>query len=65
MEKLAIRGGTPVRTKEWPSNLLGASLIGEEELNELRDVVAEKSPFRHYGIGTPVKVATFEKQLRE
>lgn len=65
MEKLAIRGGTPVRTKEWPSNLLGASLIGEEELAELRDVVAEKSPFRHYGIGTPVKVATFEKQLRE
>ncbi len=65
MEKLAINGGTPVRTAEWPSNLLGAALIGEEELNELRDVVAEKSPFRHYGIGTPTKVAAFEKNLRE
>ena len=65
MEKLAINGGTPVRTAEWPSNLLGAALIGEEELRELQDVVTEKSPFRHYGIGNPVKVATFEKELRE
>ncbi|NLT14557.1 MAG: aminotransferase class I/II-fold pyridoxal phosphate-dependent enzyme [Clostridiales bacterium] len=65
MQKLAINGGTPIRTAEWPPNLLGASLIGEEELNELKDVVAIQSPFRHYGIGTPEKVATFEKKLCE
>jgi len=63
MKKLAIDGGTPVRIKPFPSHFPGASLIGEEELKELADVVQEKSPFRHYGIGNPQKVNTFEKEV--
>lgn len=64
MERLAIDGGAPVRTKPFPSAMLGASLTGEEELKELADVVHEKSPFRHYGIGTPTKVKTVEAELK-
>ncbi|MEN6417418.1 MAG: DegT/DnrJ/EryC1/StrS family aminotransferase [Clostridiaceae bacterium] len=63
MEKLAIDGGKSVREKPFPSNMLGASLIGAEELAELTDVVHEKSPFRHYGVGNPVKVKTFEEEF--
>ena len=65
MERLAIDGGTPVRTKPFPSNMLGAALTGEEELRELGDVVREKSPFRHYGIGSPTKVKTVEEELKK
>lgn len=65
MEKLAIDGGTPVRQKPFPSKMLGVAYIGEEELNELKDVVESKSPFRHYGIGKPHKVEDFEKSVRE
>ena len=64
MECLAIDGGSPVRTAPFPSAMLGASLTGEEELKELADVVREKSPFRHYGIGTPTKVKTVEAELK-
>lgn len=60
MEQLAIDGGTPVRTQPFPTNMLGASLIGREELAELEDVVRQKSPFRFYGIGSPAKVKTLE-----
>lgn len=61
-DTLAIFGGTPVRTEPFPTHMLGASLIGEEELKELEDVVREKSPFRHYGVGNPVKVSTLEAE---
>ena len=49
-----------LRTKPYPDKFSGASLIGREELKELEDVVAQKSPFRHYGLGTPGKVNKFE-----
>lgn len=65
MVKLALHGGIPVRSAPLPNNRLGGSLIGEEELRELTEVIAAKSPFRHYGIGDPVKAATFEKETRE
>lgn len=65
MEKLAVDGGTPVRTKPFPSAMLGASLTGDEELTELSDVVREQSPFRFYGIGTPTKVRDAEAELKQ
>lgn len=43
--------------------MLGASLIGREELKELEDVVLEQSPYRHYGIGHPQKVASLEREI--
>ncbi|WP_268966022.1 DegT/DnrJ/EryC1/StrS family aminotransferase [Paenibacillus cymbidii] len=44
--------------------MLGAALIGDEELKELQDVVREQSPFRHYGIGSPQKVNLLEQEAR-
>jgi 8-amino-3,8-dideoxy-alpha-D-manno-octulosonate transaminase len=65
VEKLAIYGGRPVREKPFPSKLLGSALIGDEELAELKDVIAEKSPYRYYGYGNPRKVRDFEQKTRE
>lgn len=65
MSKLAINGGTPVRTTPLPSAMAGATLISGDELLELADVVREKSPFRFYGLGNPTKVDTFEKMVCE
>lgn len=65
MEKLALYGGTPVRTDPFPTNMPGASVLGEEELREVTDVIREKSPFRFYGVGNPQKVATFESEVCE
>ena len=65
MDKLAINGGEPVRKTDFPSSFLGVTLYGEEELAELTDVIKEKSPFRHYGIGTPDKTEQFENAVCE
>lgn len=62
MTKLAIHGGAPLRQRHFPPSYIGVSLYGEEEINQLKEVIHEKSPFRHNGIGNPVKVATFEKE---
>ena len=48
----------------FPPMLPGASLIGDEELAEIRDVITSRSPFRFYGIGEPNKVATLEREAR-
>jgi 8-amino-3,8-dideoxy-alpha-D-manno-octulosonate transaminase len=65
MNDLALYGGTPVRTKPFPPNYIGVALYGDEEMNELAEVVREKSPFRHYGLGNPCKVARFEGEVRK
>lgn len=65
MEKLAFYGGNPIRTTPLPTSMVGASVIGEEELEELADVVREKSPFRHYGVGNPQKTNALEKAFAE
>jgi len=65
MDKLALHGGKPVRERPFPPKALGVSLAGSEELKELTDVVEERSPFRHYGLGNPHKVEDFEKSVRE
>ncbi len=51
-------------TKPFPTNALGVSFTGEG-MKELTDVISERSPFRHYGLGNPCKVSTFEKEVRE
>lgn len=57
---LAIDGGTPVRTAPWPSRYLGTSVMGDEELALLTEVVKTKLPFRDYGDGIPHMVNDFE-----
>lgn len=49
LERLAIDGGTPVRTKRLPWELPGAHWIGEDERELVLSVVEAKSPFRYYG----------------
>ena len=62
MEKLALFGGSPVRTKPLPtvSNKSGRN-IGEEELKLLKEVVESGSLFRHSG----KMVSRFEEEFAE
>ena len=63
--KLALSGGTPVRTKPLKAGYWGPQYYGEEEQQQLKDVLAMRQPFRWYGPGgePPMKVATFEKEF--
>lgn len=65
MKELAYFGREPVRKSPFPTNMIGASMIGREELDQLADVVHEKSPFRHYGVGNPQKTDNLEKEFAE
>lgn len=60
MEKLAIDGGTPVRSKPLPPPFRGSMLIGEEETNAVSNVLAAQSPFRYYGPNMQYAVQTLE-----
>ena len=64
-EKLAIDGGAPVRQNPLPLPYLGTSVLGDEELALLTEVVRTKLPFRDYGDGTPHMVNDFESLARE
>ncbi len=64
-ELLAIHGGEPIRKTPLPTRMLGADLTGEDELELLRQVIASKSLFRHYGLGLPVMAETLERRARE
>ncbi|MCX5660768.1 MAG: aminotransferase class V-fold PLP-dependent enzyme [Planctomycetota bacterium] len=59
---LAIAGGQPVRAKPLPAAYLGTSVMGDEELALLTEVVRNKLPFREYGDGTPHMVKDFERE---
>jgi 8-amino-3,8-dideoxy-alpha-D-manno-octulosonate transaminase len=63
--KLAVAGGTPVRAKPLKAGFWGPQYYGEEERQQLTDVLTTRRPFRWYGPGDepPVKVATFEKEF--
>ncbi len=62
--KLAIDGGTPVRTAPFPPPYLGTSVMGQEELELLTEVVTKQLPFREYGAGQPHMVRDFEAAAR-
>src|SRR5712692_1844076 len=63
--KLAVAGGTPVRAKPLKAGFWGPQYYGEEEQQQLNDVLSTRRPFRWYGPGDepPMKVATFEKEF--
>jgi 8-amino-3,8-dideoxy-alpha-D-manno-octulosonate transaminase len=65
MSLLAIQGGNPVRTSPLPKPYLGTSVIGQEEMDLLTEVVQKRLPFRDYGDGTPHMVNDFEQLARE
>lgn len=47
MEKLALHGGTPVRTKPWVSKYMGSEELGAEEKARVLHVLEKKRIFRY------------------
>ncbi|WP_322997145.1 DegT/DnrJ/EryC1/StrS family aminotransferase [Castellaniella sp.] len=62
--RLAIDGGTPVRTHPLPWELPGAHWIGEEERQLVERVVMARSPFRFYGPDLQGMVNTLESEWK-
>ena len=63
-DRLAVHGGTPVRsTPLWYAK--GAAMLGDEERTALLDVLESRSLFRYYGTSLLNKVLTFENTLCE
>ena len=60
--RLAIDGGTPVRTAPLPWELPGAHWIGDEEQELVSRVVKSQSPFRFYGPDPQNMVGTLEQE---
>lgn len=64
-ERLAIDGGTPVRTQPLLPGYPGGLLIGEEEKAAVMEVLDSQSLFRHYGPRPLRKVAQFERAFAQ
>ena len=62
-EKLAIDGGTPVRTDALHSQPYGPQFYDDVEKQELLEVLESKSPFRWWGDDS--KVASVRESLRD
>jgi 8-amino-3,8-dideoxy-alpha-D-manno-octulosonate transaminase len=63
IERLAMDGGTPVRTKPLPTGFFGTRLIGDEERAEVIAAVEGRSLARFSGMTPPARVAAFEREL--
>ncbi len=61
---LAINGGTPLRRAPFPARYWGASVVGDEELALVTEVVRSRCLFRAYGDGTPHMVDDLEREAR-
>jgi 8-amino-3,8-dideoxy-alpha-D-manno-octulosonate transaminase len=62
-EKLAIDGGSPVRTNPMPTGNPGKALIGDEERAQVLEVLDAHSPFRFHGSDLRRKVDQFEHEF--
>ena len=61
--RLAIDGGTPVRTEPLPLEFPGVHHMGEEEVEAAARVVRSRSLFRYYGVDLQKEVETFEAEF--
>lgn len=61
--KLAIDGGTPVRTAPLPGAYPGATIIGEEEKRAVNEILERRSPFRYYGPDPAYTVTELERAV--
>jgi len=59
-DRLAIHGGTPVRTEPLPLEFPGVHHMGAEELDAAARVVRSRSMFRYYGVDLQREVEAFE-----
>jgi dTDP-4-amino-4,6-dideoxygalactose transaminase len=62
-KKLAINGGTPVRTVPLPLEFPGIHHMGEEEITAALRVLRSRSPFRYYGVDLQGEVQAFEAEF--
>ena len=58
MEKLAIHGGTPVRSKPWVSKYMGSEELGVEEKARVLRVLNKKRIFRYLPSGLETSEAS-------
>ena len=63
--RLAINGGEPVRKEPFPPRFWGASVVGDEELELVSEVIRSRCLFRAYGEGTPHMVDDLEREARD
>lgn len=61
--RLAINGGTPVRTTPLPLEFPGIHHMGEEEVNAALRVLRSRSPFRYYGVDLQEETRAFEDEF--
>jgi dTDP-4-amino-4,6-dideoxygalactose transaminase len=61
--KLAIDGGTPVRTEPLPLEFPGVHHMDEQEIEAAVRVLHDRSPFRYYGVKLGNEVEQFEKEF--
>lgn len=62
-EKLAIDGGTPVRTRPLPQEWCGAHYMDELESEAAARVCRSKTLFRYYGLDLQNEVSTLEMEF--
>lgn len=62
-ERLAIDGGTPVRSEPLPLEFPGIHHMGEEELDAAKRLLTSRSLFRYYGIDLRHEVDQFESEF--
>jgi dTDP-4-amino-4,6-dideoxygalactose transaminase len=63
LERLALDGGTPVRTRPLPLEFPGMHYLDEEEVNAAVRVLRSRSLFRYYGIDLQGEVDAFEGEF--
>jgi len=63
--RLAINGGTPVRSTPLRTMQEGANFIGEEEKREVDEAIETRSLFRFGGFTPPEKAKTFEEEFQK
>jgi len=62
-EKLAIDGGTPVRTQPLPQEWCGAHYMDEKESDAASRVCNSKTLFRYYGLDLQNEVSSLEREF--
>ncbi|GIP39281.1 8-amino-3,8-dideoxy-alpha-D-manno-octulosonate transaminase [Paenibacillus sp. J31TS4] len=65
LEKLALDGGKPARSKPLPPNYPGAVVMGEEEAAYAERVIRAQSPFRFYGANPLGAVDALEERMMQ
>ncbi|HHY09858.1 MAG TPA: aminotransferase class I/II-fold pyridoxal phosphate-dependent enzyme [Firmicutes bacterium] len=66
MNKLALYGGTPVRTKPWEFRFIGGEELGREEKDRVLQVLAKKRIFRYLPSGLEdSEVGKLENEYKE